>query len=104
MFHIEISIFDVQQDIAIVSDAAVRTYYEKTKQQDRTPKGVHDAMTQAAIAAIKGYRTEFDKQSAIANPKNGVGFLEEVCHFLCLQMHDLYYIYFWCWVSFIFVL
>jgi hypothetical protein len=35
-------------------------------------------MIKAAAAAIKGFRIEFDKQSAIANPKNGVGFLQEV--------------------------
>ncbi len=74
MYHI----ICIQQEIAILSDAAVRIYYEKTKPENRTPKGVHDAMIQAAAAAIKGFRIEFDKQSAIANPKNGVGFLQEV--------------------------
>ncbi len=57
--------------------------------QDRTPKGVHDAMIQASTAAIKGFRTEFDKQSAIANPKNGIGFLEEVYIFVCLFAYFL---------------
>ncbi len=96
-----ILIFHVQQEIAVISDTAVRTYYEKTKPEDRTPRGVHDAMTLAATAAIKGFRTEFDKQSAITNPKNGVGFLEEVCNFDCLQMNELHDLhdYFWCWFS-----
>jgi len=55
LFHIDIPILYVQQEIAVISNAAMRTYYEKTKMQDRTPKGVHDAMTQAATTAIKGF-------------------------------------------------
>ena len=42
----------MQQEIATISDAAVHAYYEKTQPKDRTPKGVHDAMTQAATAAF----------------------------------------------------
>jgi hypothetical protein len=97
----------VQQEIATISDAAVRAYYEKTQPKDRTPKGVHDVMTQAATAATKGFRTEFDKQSAVANPKNGVGFLEEVCNSIYLQMNNfhVYFLFlflfcFWLWFWF----
>jgi len=90
-----ILIFHVQQEIVVVLDATVRTYYEKTKSGDRTPKGVHDSMTLAAIATIKGFQIEFDKQSTITNPKNGAAmFLEEVCNFHCLQMDGLHD-YFW---------
>jgi hypothetical protein len=45
----------VQQEIAIISDVAVRTYYKKVQPQDHTPKGVHGAMTQASTTAIKGF-------------------------------------------------
>jgi hypothetical protein len=50
-------------------------------------------LTQAATAAIKGFRTEFDKQSAIANPKNDVGFLEEVCNSIYMQINN-FHVYF----------
>jgi len=73
-------------------------YYEKTKSKDQTLKKIHDAMTLAATTTIKGFRTKFDKQSTITNLKNGVGFLEEVCYFNCLQMDELHD-YFWCWFS-----
>jgi len=45
-------------------------------------------MTQAATTATKGFRTEFDKQSVVGNPKNGVGFLEEVCNSIYLHMNN----------------
>jgi hypothetical protein len=72
---------------------AVRAYYEKLQSKDRTPKEVHDVMTQAVTAATKGFQIEFDKQSTVANPKNDVGFLEEVCNSIYMQINN-FHVYF----------
>jgi hypothetical protein len=53
-------------------------YYEKTPPENRSAKGLRDAMTQASKAAIKEKKTEYDKVLSIANPKHGPQFLAEV--------------------------
>lgn len=69
----------MQQEVSSAADEAARLYLERTLPGDRTSRGIHDAMREASLAKVKSYRSEFDKLAAVAIPKNGPKFLEEVC-------------------------
>ncbi len=78
----------------MASDEAARVYMERTPKEDQTATGVWDAMTEASdnmVEAIK--KKDFTKYLAIANPKHGDDFLEEVSlnHFN-LSFFVLYFI------------
>lgn len=47
--------------------------------EERSAKGLRDAMTRASRAAVKEKKSDYDKLLAIANPKHGPQFLAEVC-------------------------
>jgi hypothetical protein len=78
---------DLQQEIADASNDAARKYYEETEEADRTVPGVTAMMRAAAKAKQQSFKGQFSKFTAIANPKFGDEFLQEVCHFSFQNMH-----------------
>ena len=77
-FHSYSLFFDAQQEVSAAADEAARLYLERTKADERSSRGIHNAMHEAAQSKVKSFRTEFDKLSSVATPKNGPRFLEEV--------------------------
>ena len=69
----------MQQDIAEASDEAARKYFDETEEKDRDPAAVTQVMRAAAKAKAGSHRGKFSKYAAVANPKLGDRFLEEVC-------------------------
>ena len=51
---------------------------ERTEESNQTPAGITAAMNDASHAKVKSFRSEFDKLTSVANPKNGPKFLEAV--------------------------
>jgi hypothetical protein len=78
---------DLQQEIADASNDAARKYYEETEEADRTVPGVTAMMRAAAKAKQQSFKGQFSKFTAIANPKFGDEFLQEVCHFFLQNTH-----------------
>lgn len=73
----------LQREISQASDAAARAYKDNTPPQERTAIGVFKAMSSAEEKARKSYRSKsFEKYIAVANPKNGEAFFDEVLHLL----------------------
>ena len=69
-----------------MTEEAFRKYNGETPPQSRTANGIWDVMhnaTKNAISSIRG--KEFEKLLAVANPANGIDFLDEVSYygFLC---------------------
>jgi hypothetical protein len=52
---------------------------EETLEGERSDSGVTTAMRAGAKSKIQSYKGQFSKYLAIANPKLGDEFLEEVC-------------------------
>jgi hypothetical protein len=73
-----IPICQFQQEIAEASDDAARKYYEETPKEDRSDAAVTAVMRAAARTKQQSFRGQFAKYLAIANPKFGEKFLEEV--------------------------
>ncbi len=68
-----------QREIATASDDAAREYLERTPKDEQTASGVWDAMTEASENMVEAIRKkDFTKYLAIANPKHGDEFLDEV--------------------------
>jgi hypothetical protein len=67
----------LQQQIAEASDEAARKYMEETPEADKSDSGLTAAMRAAAKTKVQAYKGQFSK-FAIANPKLGDEFLEEV--------------------------
>jgi hypothetical protein len=68
----------VQQDISEASDEAARKYFDKTEEKDQDDAVVTSLMHAATKAKATSYRGKFSKYAAVANPKLGDKFLEEV--------------------------
>jgi hypothetical protein len=68
----------MQQDIFEASDEAARKYIDETEEKDRDPTVVTQVMRAVAKAKAASYRGKFSKFAAVANPKLGDRFLEEV--------------------------
>lgn len=68
----------MQQDISEASDEAARKYVDETEEKDRDPAVVTQLMRAAAKAKAASFRGKFSKFAAVANPKLGDKFLEEV--------------------------
>ena len=64
--------------MSAAADEAAGLYEEKTTREDRNSRALHEAMKAAANAKVKSLRSEFDKLSAVGNPKHGPRWLEEV--------------------------
>jgi hypothetical protein len=67
-----------QQEIAEASDDAARKYYEETPKDERNDAAVTAAMRNAAKTKQQSFKGQFAKYLAIANPKFGDKFLQEV--------------------------
>jgi hypothetical protein len=82
-----ISMFDplirLQQEILEASDDASRKYYEETPEKDRTGSGVTEVLKAAAKFKHQSFKAQFSKLTAVANPKFGDDFMDEVS-LLCL--------------------
>jgi hypothetical protein len=78
---------DLQQEIADASNNAARKYYEETEEADRTVPGVITVMRAAAKAKQQSYKGQFSKFTAVANPKFGDEFLQEVSDFSLQYTH-----------------
>jgi hypothetical protein len=74
----------LQQEIAEASDDAARKYYEETPESERTSTGVTAVMRAATKSKQHSFKGQFSKFTAVANPKFGDGFLDEVSDF-CLN-------------------
>jgi hypothetical protein len=70
-----------QQEIVDASNDAARKYYEETAEADRTVSGVTAVMRAAAKAKKQSFKGQFSKFTAVANPKFGDEFLQEVSDF-----------------------
>ena len=68
----------MQQDISEASDEAARKYIDETEEKERDPAVVTQVMRAAAKAKAASYRGKFSKFAAVANPRLGDRFLEEV--------------------------
>jgi len=68
----------MQQEVSAAADEAAGLYEERTPKDERNSRTLHDAMIAAANAKVKFLRSEFDKLSAVGNPKHGTRWLEEV--------------------------
>ena len=65
----------------MASDEAASAYRKKTPEDEQSASAVWDVMNEASermVEAIK--KKDFTKYLAIANPKNGDDFLNEVTH------------------------
>ena len=68
----------MQQDISEASDEATRKYFDKMEDKERDPTVVTQVMRATAKAKAASYWRKFSKYAAVANPKLGDRFLEEV--------------------------
>jgi hypothetical protein len=73
-----IPICHFQQEIAEASDDAARKYYEETPKEERNDAAVTAVMRHAAKTRQQSFKGQFAKYLAIANPKFGDKFLQEV--------------------------
>jgi hypothetical protein len=60
------------------SDEATRKYLEETDQEDRFDADITTVMREAAKTKAASFRDKFSKYTAVANPRLGDQFLEEV--------------------------
>ena len=67
-----------QQEIAEAADEAARKYYDETAPEDRSDTDVTSQMRAAARNKQQSFRGQFAKHLAVANPKFGDKFLQEV--------------------------
>ena len=72
------SLIRLQQEISEASDNASRKYYEDTSEHERTGSGVTKMMRDAAKAKHQSFKNQFSKFTAVANPKFGDAFMDEV--------------------------
>jgi hypothetical protein len=73
-----ISICHFQQEIAEACDDAARKYYEETPKEDKNNATITTVMRAATRSKQHSFKVQFAKYLAIANPKFGDKFLEEV--------------------------
>jgi hypothetical protein len=74
----------LQQEISEAFDDASRKYYEETLEKDKTSSGVTEVMRAAAKSKHQSFKGQFSKFTAVANPKFGDAFMDEVS-LLCLR-------------------
>lgn len=68
-----------QQDISRAADDAATEYHRITPPENISPEGVWDAMALATDTMVKAIKAkDFLKYLAVANPKNGEAFFDEV--------------------------
>jgi hypothetical protein len=84
MILMSVPLIRLQQEISEASDDASRKYYEETPEMDRTGSGVTEVMRAAAKSKHQSFKNQFSKFTAVANPKFGDAFMDEVS-LLCLN-------------------
>jgi hypothetical protein len=84
MILMSVLLIRLQQEISEASDDASRKYYEETPEMDRTGSGVTEVMRAAAKSKHQSFKNQFSKFTAVANPKFGDAFMDEVS-LLCLH-------------------
>ena len=78
------SLICLQQEISEASNDASRKYYEETYEKERTGSGVTEVMRDAAKAKHQSFKNQFSNFTAVANPKFGDTFIDEVST-LCVR-------------------
>jgi hypothetical protein len=80
-------------EVVFLCSLAARKYYDETPKEDRSDEGVTAVMRSAAKSKQQSFKGQFSKYLAVANPKFGDKFLDEVSAFLhsLLQFFPLYY-------------
>ena len=78
------SLIRLQQEILEASDDASRKYYEETPKKETTGLEVTEVMRDAAKAKHQSFKNQFSKFTAVANPKFGDAFMDEVS-ILCVR-------------------
>jgi hypothetical protein len=68
----------LQQEIVEASDDAARKYYDETPKEERSDTEVTAVMRAAAKTKLHSFKCQFLKYAAVANPKFGNEFFEEV--------------------------
>jgi hypothetical protein len=86
MILMSVPLIRLQQEISEASDDASRKYYEETPEMDRTGSGVTEVMRAAAKSKHQSFKNQFSKFTAVANPKFGDAFMDEVS-LLCLNAY-----------------
>lgn len=88
-------LFIFQQDISRAADDAAAEYHRTTPPENISPEGVWDAMALATDTMVKAIKAkDFLKYLAVANPKNGEAFFDEVnslfslSFFLSITLHS----------------
>jgi hypothetical protein len=69
----------LQQEIVEASDDAARKYNDETPKEERSNIKVAAVMRAATKTKLHSFKGQFSKYTAVANPKFGDEFLEEVC-------------------------
>jgi hypothetical protein len=79
----------MKREVVVGIDEACRIYNETTPSVERSEQGLGEVISKTHTKIIKSIRTkEFEKLFAVADPGNGMEFLEEVnfiynlCYFL----------------------
>jgi hypothetical protein len=83
----------LQQEIVEASDDAARKYYDETPKDDRSDTEVTAVMRAAAKTKQHSFRGQFSKYTAVANPKFGDEFLEEVCASFLIPLQFILILY-----------
>jgi hypothetical protein len=73
----------LQQEIADAADEAARVYEENTPMESREDSEVTAAMRAGAKARVQVFKGQWSKYSAVAHPKLGEQFLQEVSDPTC---------------------
>jgi hypothetical protein len=83
----------LQQEIAEASNDAARKYYDETPKDERSDTEVTAVMRAAAKTKQHSFRGQFSKYTAVANPKFGDEFLEEVCASFLIPLQFILILY-----------
>ena len=88
-----VHLIHLQQEIAEASNDAARKYYEEMPKKDMTTSGMTAVMKATTKSKQQSFMGQFSKFAAVANPKFGDGFLDEVSLFCIhlLQISPLFY-------------
>jgi hypothetical protein len=73
-----ITLCPLQQEIAEAADDVARKYYDETAKKDRSDTAITVVMRAATRSRQQSFRGQFAKHLAIANPKFGDKFLQEM--------------------------
>ena len=69
----------MQREVVVGIDEALRIYNETTPSLEKSEQGLGEVISKTHTKIIKSIRTkEFEKLFAVADPGNGMEFLEEV--------------------------